>query len=99
MEKLTFMMEKPPPSTCSLSMARMTSSSVMGSAFDPRLLCKGAKHDIRAIRIITDLASGPNPYKQPEEKRSHHRPTQRRPSSLGQGLENTLRAELQCLDI
>ena len=32
------MMEKPPPSTCSLSMALMTSSSVMGSALDPLLL-------------------------------------------------------------
>ena len=38
-ETLTFMMEKPPPSTCSLSMARTTSSSVMGSALDPLLLC------------------------------------------------------------
>lgn len=33
------MMEKPPPSTFSLSMARVTSSSVMGSALEPLLLC------------------------------------------------------------
>lgn len=37
-QKPTFMMEKPPPSTCSLSMALTTSSSVMGSALDPLLL-------------------------------------------------------------
>ena len=40
-QKLTFMMEKPPPSTCSLAMALVTSSSVMGSALDPLLLCRG----------------------------------------------------------
>jgi len=40
-KKQTFMIEKPPPSTFSLSMALMTSSSVMGSALDPLLRCKG----------------------------------------------------------
>ena len=39
------MIEKPPPSTFSLSMARMTSSSVMGSALDPLLLWTSTKHE------------------------------------------------------
>ena len=39
------MMEKPPPSTFSLSIARMTSSSVMGSALDPLLLCTSNKQE------------------------------------------------------
>ena len=39
----TFMTEKPPPSTLSLSMARMTSSSVIGSALDPLLLYSSIK--------------------------------------------------------
>ena len=41
-----FMMEKPPPSTFSLSMARMTSSSVMGSALDPLRLWSSREQEI-----------------------------------------------------